>query len=152
MRRASERKCCMKSINEYKFEDISIGHEETFEVSITKDMEDNFRHLTGDVNPLHFDDEFAKKTGNYPSHVTFGMLTASMLSTLAGVYLPGKYSLIHSVEVGFTKPVFVGDTLTVIGTVENKQDGLNLLMLKVAIKNQTGKTVVKGKMKVKVLK
>lgn len=152
MQKASGRELRMNSVNEYTYAEIHIGQEESFEVTITKEMEDSFRHLSGDSNPLHYDDNFAEEMGGFSSHVTFGMLTASMLSTLAGVCLPGKYSLIHSVEIGFTKPVFAGDVLTIAGTVEDKQDGLNLLILKVVIKNRQGKTVMKAKMKVKVLK
>ncbi|MBQ9091319.1 MAG: hypothetical protein IJY52_03500, partial [Anaerotignum sp.] len=49
-----------------------------------------FLAITGDINPLHNDQEFAQKQG-HPDKVAFGMLTASFLSTLAGVYLPGRY-------------------------------------------------------------
>lgn len=139
-------------MNSYKYEEIEIGHRETFCIVITKDMEDSFRMITGDMNPLHFDDEYASEVMGGVSHVAFGMLTASFLSTLAGVWLPGKYSLIHSVEVGFAKPVFVGDKLTITGEVADKKDELNLLCLKVVFKNQNNKTVLKANMKVVVLK
>lgn len=142
----------MKQCNEYVYDDIEIGHKESFDVTITEKMEDEFRGITGDMNPLHLDDHYAQKTGRFQSHVTFGMLTASLYSTLAGVYLPGKYSLIHSVEVGFVKPVYAGDCLTVSGECVDKQDGLKLISLKVAIRNQSGAVVAKGKMKVMVLK
>ena len=118
-------------------------------------MEDMFRSITGDLNPLHRDDAYAKEisSGKYTSHVVFGMLTASLYSTIAGMYLPGKYSLIHSLEkVDFKKPVYVGDRLTVTGTVREKQDGLKLLILDVVIRNQTGKIVSKAGMKVLVQK
>ncbi len=144
----------MNSINEYTFDEIKIGSKESFQIKITKNMEDNFRNITGDLNPLHRDDGFASKVsgGRYKAHVTFGMLTASLLSTLAGVYLPGKYSLIHSVDIGFQKPVYADDIMTVEGEVRDKQDELKLLLLKVRIKNQDGDTVVKADMKVMVLK
>ncbi|MCQ2518985.1 MAG: hypothetical protein MJ107_00495 [Lachnospiraceae bacterium] len=141
----------MATVKEYKYSDIEIGTRESFEVSITTEMEEKFRSLTGDVNPMHCDDSFAKEMGGYSSHIVFGMMTASFISTLAGVYLPGKYSLIHSVEMGFTKPVFAGDVLTVTGECIDKQDGLNLIVLKVTIKNASQNTVSKGKMKIKVL-
>ena len=67
--------------------------------------------------------------------------------------LPGKYSLIHSFEeLSFTKPVFVGDDLTVEAEVTDKEIALKLIRLKVTIKNQDNKLVSKAKMKVLVMK
>ena len=80
------------------------------------------------------------------------MLTASLYSTIAGMYLPGKYSLIHSIEIKFIKPVFAGDVLTVTGTVDEKHENMKLLRLKVKIVNQTDECVSKADMKVLVLK
>lgn len=142
-------------MNEYCMNDIYAGMHATFQKAITPEMENAFREITGDINPLHLDDSFAAQIGNgkFPSHVTFGMLTASLYSTLAGVYLPGKYSLIHSLEeIKFLKPVFSGDTLTVRGEVTDIDNGLNLLRLKVSIKNQRDQYVSKAIMKVLVLK
>ncbi len=142
-------------MNEYRYSDIQIGQTESFTKEITREMENAFRGITGDENPLHRDDAFAQSIGGgkFKNHVAFGMLTASLLSTLAGVYLPGKYSLIHSVEqVSFKKPVYAGDTLSVQGTVEDKLDGLNLILVKIKITNQEKKCVLTASMKVLVQK
>ena len=137
-------------MNEYKFSDISIGLSEEFEVSISKNHLDMFRVITGDLNPLHFDDDFAKSKG-YKEKVVFGMLTASFMSTLAGVYLPGKYSLIHNVDIQFSKPVYIGDILTVTGTVTEINELFNIMFVKVTITNQNGVNVSKGKMQIGIL-
>lgn len=142
-------------MNEYCLQDISVGLCVSFEKTITLEMENAFREITGDVNPLHWDDAYAVEIGKgkYDSHVTFGMLTASLYSTLAGVYLPGKYSLIHSFEeIKFLKPVFVGDTLTISGEVTDKDEQLGLLRVNAEIRNQNNKCVSKAKLKVLVLK
>ena len=142
-------------MNEYTFADISIGQKESFTREITPDMENAFRAITGDNNPLHRDDAFAREIGEgkFDRHAVFGMLTASLYSTLAGMYLPGKYSLIHSFQdLSFVRPVFSGDTLTVSGEVTEKQEAFRLLLLKVQIRNQDNKVVSKGKMKVLVMK
>ena len=142
-------------MNEYTLKDIVIGLEASFTKKITSEMEDTFRVITGDDNPLHRDDEFAREIGGgkFRSHASFGMLTASLYSTIAGMYLPGKYSLIHSFdEISFLKPVFAGDVLTVTGTVVDKNEDLKLIMLKVVIRNQDNKMVSRAKMKVLVLK
>lgn len=137
-------------MKEYKYNEIYVGQTESFTVVITKEMEDEFRRITGDLNPMHSDDEYAKEVsqGKYNEHIVFGMLTASLYSTIAGMYLPGKYSLIHSLEsVDFKKPVYIGDELTITGTVKEKQDGLNLIIVDVDIRNQEGKIVSKTRMK-----
>ena len=141
-------------MNEYRFSKIEENMTHSFQKEITKEMEDAFRAISGDENPLHWDDEFAREVGEgkFHQHVTFGLLTSSLYSTMAGVYLPGKYSLIHSLEIKLQKPVFAGDVLTVTGTVARKQEGLNLIELKVKITNQKKQCVSKADMKVLVLK
>lgn len=140
-------------MNEYTFDEIPVGLVCRFEKQITREMEDQFRALSGDENPLHKDDAFAQAQGRgFPAHVSFGMLTASLYSALCGMYLPGKYSLIHSMELKFLQPVFAGDTLSVEGAVADKQEGLKLLSLKGKITNQHGKCVSKANIKVLVLK
>ncbi len=139
-------------MNTYIFEEIQEGMTASFTKEITNNMEDYFREISGDENPLHQDDGFAKEIGGYKQHVSFGMLTAALYSTVAGVYLPGKYSLIHSLEIKFMKPVFAGDVLTVSATVVGKQAALKLLQLKVKITNQDNVCVSKADMKVLVLR
>jgi len=142
-------------MNEYTIQDIEVGLQASFQREITLQMENAFREITGDINPLHLDDSFATEisNGKYSSHVAFGMLTASLYSTLAGVYLPGKYSLIHSFEeLKFLKPVFVGDTLTVTGQVSDIDRGLNLIQVKAEIRNQDNKKVSTAKIKILVQK
>ena len=142
-------------MNHYLFQDIKIGQNESFKKTITEDMEIAFREITGDENPLHNDDEYAIKvsSGRYNSHVVFGMLTASLYSTLVGMYLPGKYSLIHSLEkLEFRKPVFAGDILSISGTVKGKQDDLKLILIDAVIRNQDEETVSKALIKVIVQK
>lgn len=136
-------------MNAYKYEEIEIGHKESFSVTITEEMLAAFKDITGDVNPLHNDEEYAKAKGN-PGRVAYGMLTASFLSTLAGVYLPGERSLIHEVNVKFSKPVYIGDVIEIEGVVDEKNDTFSLIMLKVTMRNQNGVKVCKAKMQVGV--
>ena len=139
-------------MNTYIFEDIQEGMTASFTKEITNNMEDYFREISGDENPLHQDDDFAQEIGGYKQHVSFGMLTAALYSTVAGVYLSGKFSLIHSLEIKFMKPVFAGDVLTVSATVVGKQAALKLLQLKVKITNQDNICVSKADMKVLVFR
>lgn len=79
------------------------------------------------------------------------MLTASLISTLGGCYLPGKYCLIQGVEIRFAKPVFIGDTLEVIGEVSKVDKDLRYLEIKLTIKNQRGEKVLRGILKAGVM-
>ncbi|MCR5357842.1 MAG: MaoC family dehydratase [Lachnospiraceae bacterium] len=137
-------------MNTYTYDEIQAGHRESFTVTVTEADMDKFREISGDVNPLHKDADYAKEHG-HKDRVVFGMLTASYLSTLAGVYLPGERSLIHSVEVKFEGAVYPGDELTVEGTVAEKNDTFNLIVIKVIIRNGEGKKVCKAKMQVGVV-
>ena len=134
-------------MNHYTFEEIEIGHKESFTVTVTDKMRDKFREITGDVNPLHNDPVYAASKG-HDGCVVYGMMTAAFLSTLAGVYLPGEHSLIHEVETKFRKPVYIGDTLVVEGEVTGKNETFSILEIKAVITNQDGVRVLKAKMKV----
>lgn len=137
-------------MNDYSYQNLRGGIQQEFFVTVTEQMVDDFRKITGDRNPLHHDDGFARQY-HYPKKVVYGMLTASFLSTLAGVYLPGKYCVIHSVETKFTQPVFVGDRLRVSGVVTEMHDCVRQVVLKVVITNQNGEKVLKGILKAGVL-
>ena len=117
---------------------------------ITEEMLESFKGITGDINPLHNDEEFAVSKG-HPGRVAFGMLTASFLSTLAGVYIPGERSLIQQVETKFSSPVYIGDELTVKGEIVELIESVQRLELKVTITNQNDKKVIRGKIKILVV-
>lgn len=135
-------------MNEYRYADIEIRHEESFFVSVSQDMLDKFKDITGDINLLHNDADFA--IGGYEGKVVYGFLVSSFYSSLAGVYLPGKWSLIYDVQIGMNAPVFIGDKLRVSGIVIEKDDAYKMLTLKLLINNQKGKKVSKGIMRVMV--
>lgn len=138
-------------MNAYGFEDLWIGQSESFERTITSDMLEKFRELSGDMNPLHTDQEFAREHG-FADRVVYGMLTASFISALGGVYLPGKYCLIQSVEIKFAKPVFVGDTIQIIGEVMEIHEHVNQVVIKVTMVNQHGLKVCRGILKAGIWK
>ena len=127
-------------MNEYKIDDLRSGLREGFSRTVTVEMMDALEKISGDVNPLHRDASFAMERG-YPGRVVYGMLTASLYSALAGVYLPGKYCLLRSVESKFLKPVFIGDKLTVIGEVAEVHANLGVATIRVTITNQRGEKV-----------
>ena len=132
-------------MNYYDFNDIAVGHQESFSVEITEAMMDSFREISGDVSLLHKDLAYCKSEG-YPAILSFGMLTCSFLSTLSGVYLPGERSLTHAQEMRFIKPVYIGDHLTITGTVKEKDERFQVFKIKVTVRNQHNELVARGKL------
>lgn len=130
-------------MNQYTLADMTPGLTESFTVTVTEEMMAAFEAITGDCSPIHVDADYAKGRG-YPGRVVYGMLGASFFSTLAGVYLPGEHCLLHGVECKFAKPIFIGDSLTVTGTVTNVSEAVAEAEIKAVITNQDGKRVTRG--------
>ena len=130
-------------MNHYTLAEMQPGLTESFTVTVTQEMMDAFLNLTGDCSPIHVDEDYAKGRG-YPGCVVYGMLGASFFSTLAGVYLPGEHCLLHGVDCKFARPVFVGDTLTISGTVTHVSEAVSEAEIKATITNQDGKKVTRG--------
>ena len=133
----------MSSYNSYTFDEMTEGRTEQFTVTVTPEMMEHFYAITGDCSPIHMDAEYAAGRG-YPGRVVYGMLGASMVSTLAGVYLPGEHCLLHQVDSKFAKPIFIGDTLTVSGKVTERSEAFREVTVKFTITNQDGKKVTRG--------
>lgn len=138
-------------MNNYTFDDIKLGTTESFDVTVTKTMADKFRDISGDVNPLHSDIDFAQRNG-FDGCVAYGMLTASFYSTLAGVWLPGKNSLIQSINIKFLKPVMLGEKLHIEGRVSEIHEKFQMIIVDAYISRQNGEKVSKAKIQIGVQK
>jgi 3-hydroxybutyryl-CoA dehydratase len=136
-------------MNKYKISDISVGKSEQFEVTITEEIMKKFLEMSGDTNPMHTDDEYARK-GGYKGAILHGMCVASFYSTLVGVYLPGQYCLFHKCDVEWPAPVYVGDSLCVKGTVKQIDEKTKRLFINAEIRNQDDVKVSRAKLIVAV--
>ena len=137
-------------MNSYKFVDINVGLEESFSVRVNSEKLDKFLKISGDINPLHTDAEYSKSKG-FSDRVVYGMLTSSFFSTLVGVYLPGKYCILQSVDIQFSKPVYIDDILTITGKVSYINEAYKQLEIKAVIINQDNKKVSQATIKVGVM-
>ncbi|PHR52751.1 MAG: dehydratase [Robiginitomaculum sp.] len=137
-------------MNEYKFSDIYVGLTESFEAKITSEMQDRFLKICGDINPLHIEEEYARQNG-FAYRVVYGLLTSSFYSTLVGVYLPGKYCILHGIDIQFSAPVFIGDVLKVTGKIIYINDAYKQLEIKAFITNQNNKKISKSIIKTGLL-
>ena len=136
-------------MNTYKFEDLHIGLNAEFVVTVTKEMVDSFLNISQDNNPLHVDVQFAKNRG-FKDKVVYGMLTSSFYSKLIGVYLPGRHCLLHGIKINFNHPVFTGDVLTVHGEISYVNETYKQIEIKAHITNQDNKKVSTANIKVGV--
>ena len=127
----------------YTFDEIEIGLTKQFQITITESMIDDFAKLTGDFSPIHMDEDYASTT-TYQRRVVDGMLLASFLSKIVGMYLPGKHALYFSQSLDFRQPCFIGDTITVSSIVIDKSPSTKILKIESKITNQVGKILLSG--------
>lgn len=133
-------------MNEYRWSDLKVGLTARFDAAISDTAMRGFAEISGDNNPLHLDDDFARRSG-FRGRVAFGLLASSFYSKLVGVYLPGKFALLHGIDVEMKAPAFVGDRLTVMGEIIHLSDPYKRLEIKAAIVNGEGKTISKAKIR-----
>ena len=126
------------------FDDLRVGQQATFTKTITEADLSHFVAITGDVNPLHVDQEFAQGTF-FGSRIAHGLLSASLFSTLVGMKLPGVGAIYRSQTLEFLKPVRIGDTITAIFEVESIDATANRIEIASRIENQRGETVICGR-------
>ena len=137
-------------MNKYTFEELYIGLKEEFEVVITEEKMKQFENMSGDINPLHINKEYANFK-NMPDRVVYGMLTSSFYSTLVGVYLPGEKCLLQGIDINFKAPVFIGDKLKVVGEIKYLNEAYKIVEIKAFIKNEKGKKISTATIKVGVI-
>ena len=130
-------------LSEYTFDEIKIGLTKQFQITITESMVDDFAKLTGDFSPIHMDEDYASTT-TFQRRVVDGMLLASFLSKIVGMYLPGKHALYFSQSLDFRQPCFIGDTITVSSIVIDKSPSTKILKIESKITNQVGKILLSG--------
>ena len=98
-------------------EELQIGQSDTYERIVTeKDIED-FAKISGDNNPVHLDEDFAKTT-IFKGRIAHGMLAASFISTTVGTKLPGYGAIYISQNLKFKGPVRIGDKVITTATIE----------------------------------
>ncbi len=132
----------------YKFEDLSVGMTHQTEHVITEKDIELFAEVSGDRNPLHMDDEFAKHTP-FGQRIAHGALTASYISGILGNDLPGPGSIFVGLNMRFRRPVYIGSHVTVKVEVTEMKERGNRVTLKVSC-NVDGKAAISGEAMVMV--
>lgn len=115
----------------YKYEDLEIGMSAESKHTITAEDIDLFAQVSGDRNPLHMDEEFAKGTV-FGQRIAHGALSASFISGVLGNDLPGPGSVFVALSMRFRRPVFIGSEVIARAEVTEKMDKGNRVTLKVS--------------------
>ena len=129
--------------NELSYDDISIGQQESFMIKITASMVEKFSNLSGDLNPLHMDNEFAESS-SFKKRIVHGMLLASFFSQLIGMKLPGKNALYFSQTLNFRSPCYIDDEIEIIGEVIEKSDSTKIITISTSIFNKSKTCLIDG--------
>lgn len=122
---------------------LSVGDTAEITRTIAESDIEAFAGVTGDRNPVHLDDEFAKNT-RFGRRIAHGMLTASLISSVLANHLPGEGSVYLGQTLQFVAPVFPGDEVTARVTVTEVRENRPIVKLETVCVNQRGETVIRG--------
>jgi 3-hydroxybutyryl-CoA dehydratase len=129
--------------------ELQVGDTASFSKTITETDVVLFAGLTGDLNPIHVDAEYARTT-RFGQRVAHGLLTAGLISTVLGTRLPGPGTIYLSQTIRFTAPVHIGDTVTATVTVTRVRQEKGIVILETVCRNQRGEEVLTGEAAVMV--
>ncbi|WP_235821488.1 MaoC family dehydratase [Anaerococcus urinomassiliensis] len=122
---------------------MEVGQKASFTKTVTEADVYNFAGVTGDFNPAHMNEEYAKNTA-FKTRIAHGMLSAGFISAVLGTKLPGPGTIYLNQDLRFNKPVQFGDIITATITVDELIKEKNRAILKTLCTNQDGDVVVEG--------
>ncbi len=134
-----------------KYSDLSLGQSAEVVHTITEEDIKTFGDLSGDLNPVHFDEDWAKTT-MFKGRIAHGILTAAFISTAIGMKLPGPGTIYMSQSMKFIGTVRIGDTITARVEIIDLNDEKQRATLKTTCTNQKGKIVLDGEALITLMK
>jgi len=123
--------------------DLFVGKKATRTLTLNAEKVQTFADLTGDFNPLHFDESFTAKT-KFKRLVVQGGLTTGLLHALVAMDMPGPGTVFLSQNWKFTAPVFIGDTITAEAEILSIHESKPVTQLKVKVTKEGEETVLEG--------
>jgi len=133
----------MDLIENRTFDEIQVGETASLVRTLSKEDIELFAVMSGDVNPAHVDEDYAK-SDVFHKIIAHGMWGASLISTLLGTKLPGPGTIYLDQTLSFRRPVSVGDTVIVTVTVTAKEAARHRVTLDCKCSNQRGEVVIRG--------
>ena len=126
-----------------KFEEIHVGQSASRTVTVDGDLVSRFSEVSGDTNPVHLDEGYAKQT-IFQGRIAHGMLSGALISAVLANDLPGNGTIYLSQSFRFLKPVRLGDSLTATVTVTSLDQKKRFIELTTECFVQDGSKVVSG--------
>ena len=123
--------------------DLAVGSKAARTITLTKEHVQAYAELTGDYNPLHFDEAFAART-RFKRLVVQGGLITGLLHALVAMDTPGPGTVFMNQNWDFTAPVFIGDTITAEAEIVHVHQTKPVCRLEIEIIRQNGEIVLKG--------
>ena len=130
-------------MNGKSIDQFNIGDSAEFTKTITEYDVYQYAGVTGDFNPVHINEVYAKETF-FKKRIAHGMLAGGLISAVLGTRLPGPGSVYLRQELNFTAPVYFGDTVTAKVEIVDINTGKKRITLKTTCTNQDDKVVVDG--------
>lgn len=130
----------MTSIN--KGRDREVGFKATMEVKVTDKMVRQFAEMSGDFNPIHLDEEYAKTT-RFGRRIAHGMIIGALISRALNEKV-GSGGVYLAQNLKFVNPVFIDDTVIIELTITGIRKEKGIATIDTIAKKQNGETVVKG--------
>ncbi len=125
------------------YDQLRIGDEASFTKTITETDVYLFAGISGDFNPIHLNEEFAKRTP-FKTRIAHGALPQSLIAPVLGMKLPGLGTVLVEITTRFMAPTFFGDTITATGRVVEKIEEKRRVRMALTWTNQRGQTVAQG--------
>ncbi|WP_352408880.1 MaoC family dehydratase [Lawsonibacter hominis] len=126
---------------------ITIGQSACFTKTITESDVYTFAGISGDLNPAHINEEYAKTT-RFGGRIAHGMLSAGLISAVIGMQLPGPGTIYMGQELKFLSPVRIGDTVTARVQVASIDEKRRQAVLETTCTNQDNALLISGQAKV----
>ncbi len=137
----------MSNVSNFTYDEISIGQTASFNKQVGEQDVSLFSALSGDVNPVHLDESYAAGT-IFGERIAHGMLTGAIISAALAMELPGPGTVYLGQTLRFTRPVKIGDRITVHLEVTGKRDDKGFVTLDCKVLNQNDKLVASGEAQV----
>jgi len=127
----------------YTFAELCVGMKESLSHTVTREDVDRFADVTGDRNPIHLDEDFARNS-RFGKTIAHGMFGAGLISAVLGTKLPGPGNVYMEQTLRFLKPVFIGDTITASAEITDLNPEKYRVSLSTSCANQDGVAVIEG--------
>jgi phosphate acetyltransferase len=137
----------LEFIENKTFDEMRVGDSASLQRTLTERDIQLFAVMSGDVNPAHVDAEYAKKS-MFHEVIAHGLWGGALISTVLGTLYPGPGTVYIDQTLHFSRPVTLGDTLTVSVTVKEKFERTKHVIFDCQCTNQDGRTVIRGQAEV----